>query len=94
VIDQRFLIKNGPGYQKAHNAINELVENKVLVTPVPIKLQTMLEKKLLINNFSQCVDVYNKWSEATGKGIQYSDEDIQSTIKEEIKTWHATALLK
>ena len=94
VVDQRFLIKNGPGYQKAHNAINELVENKVLVTPVPIKLQTMLEKKLLINNFSQCVDVYNKWSEATGKGIQYSDEDIQLSIKEEIKTWHATALLK
>jgi len=94
VVDQRFLIKNGPGYQKAHNAINQLVENKVLVTPVPIKLQTMLEKKLLINNFSQCVDVYNKWSESTGMGIQYSDEDIELSIKEEIKTWHATALLK
>ena len=94
VVDQRFLIKNGPGYQKAHNAINELVENKVLVTPVPIKLQTMLEKKLLINNFSQCVDVYNNWSEAKGMGTQYSDEDIQLTIKEEIKTWHATSLLK
>jgi len=94
VVDQRFLIKNGPGYQKAHNAINELVENKVLVTPVPIKLQTMLEKKLLINNFSQCVDVYNNWSEEKGVGVQYTDNDIQLAIKEEIKTWHATALLK
>jgi hypothetical protein len=54
----------------------------------------MLEKKLLVKNFSQCVDVYNEWSEKKGMGVQYTEEDLQSSMKEEIKTWHATALLK
>jgi hypothetical protein len=94
VVDQRFLKENIANYQKAHIAINELVENKVLVTPVPIKLQTMLEKKLLVKNFSQCVDVYNEWSEKKGAGVKYTEEGLQLTMKEEIKSWHASALLK
>ena len=94
VVDQRFLKENIANYQKAHIAINELVENKVLVTPVPIKLQTMLEKKLLVKNFSQCVDVYNNWAEKKGVGTHYTEEGLQLTMKEEIKSWHASALLK
>ena len=94
LIDQKFLKEAGPKYQRAHTAINELVENKVLVTPVPIKLQTMLEKKLLVKNFSECVDVYNNWSAKKGVGIQYSDSDLQETMKQEIQSWHASALLK
>ena len=46
--DQEFLIQAGPKYKKICDILNELVENKVLVTGIPIKLQTMLEKKLLI----------------------------------------------
>jgi hypothetical protein len=93
VLDQQFLIKNGKNYTAANKAIQELVDNKTMVTPVPIKLQTMLEKKLLINNFDQCVDVYNKWAERTGHGT-YSLPQLELAISEEIEQWHVTGQLK
>jgi hypothetical protein len=94
VYDRNFLTKQGPAYAKSFKAIQELVDNKVLVTPVPIKLQTMLEKKLLITNFNQCVDVYNKWVEEKGVGTPYTSDDINQGIKEEIQRWHTVPQLK
>jgi hypothetical protein len=94
VLDQQFLIENGKKYVAANKAIQELVDNKIMVTPVPIKLQTMLEKKLLINNFDQCVDVYNNWVERTGHGTAYSLPQLEVAISKEIEQWHVTGLLK
>ena len=91
--DQKFLVSNLKGYHQAHDAIQELVDNKVLVTPIPIKLQTMLEKKLLINNFNECVRAYNIWVERTGHGVPYTEEDLAASITNEVKQWHTTPLL-
>jgi hypothetical protein len=94
VYDRNFLTEKGPAYAKSFKAIQELVENKVLVTPVPIKLQTMLEKKLLIKNFDECVEVYNKWVKEKGVGTPYTLDDINQGIKEEIQQWHTVPQLK
>ena len=86
--DRKFLGTKGPLYAKAHKAIDELVENKVLVTPIPIKLQTMLEKRLLFTNFEQLVEVYNQWVAENGVGRPYSLDDINQTARSELSQWH------
>jgi hypothetical protein len=32
-----------------------------MITPPPIKKQTLAEKKYMIRNFDQCLDIYNQW---------------------------------
>lgn len=98
VADQKFLIKNGPDYVKTADAIQELVDHKVLVTPVPIKLQTMLEKKLLVKNFDECVEAYNRvmtdpHSLIKGLGTPYNPSEIDNMVTKEINQWHTTPRL-
>jgi hypothetical protein len=94
VLDREFLGRMGRRYEHARKAIDQLVDNKVLVTPVPIKLQTMLEKKLLIKNFDQCVDIYNDWVAQSGTGTPYTTTELLENMQSEIKTWHQQTLLK
>ena len=50
-------------YQQTNRAISAMVEKKILVSPPPIKKQTLAEKKYIIKNFEQCLTVYNQWIE-------------------------------
>lgn len=91
--DQKFLLDNAANYEKTKDAIQELVDHKVLVTPVPIKLQTMLEKKLLVKNFDECVEAYNRvmtdpHSLIKGLGSPYNPVDIDNIVTNEISQWH------
>jgi|694.fasta_scaffold40252_1 hypothetical protein len=91
--DQDFLLKHGPKYQTVQQAIAELVERKTLTTPIPIKLNTLLEKRLLIKNFDQCVAAYNQsmsdpHSKICGLSDVYSDQDIDQQAQTEINQWH------
>jgi len=93
VADQKFLLDNAPSYKKTSTAIQELVDHKVLTTPVPIKLQTMLEKKLLVKNFDECVEAYNRvmtdpYSLIKGLGVPYNPTDIDNIVTNEIGQWH------
>ena len=81
-------------YLKTAQSIDQMVENKVLVTPVPIKLQTMLEKKLLFRNFDQLAKVYNDWVAHTGHGRPYVDDQQQSAMLAETHNWHGTLQLE
>jgi hypothetical protein len=80
-------------YLKTAQGLEQLVANKVLVTPVPIKLQTMLEKKLLFKNFDQLVEVYNSWVDYTGHGRHYVSEQEQTAAVAELQQWYNTTLL-
>jgi hypothetical protein len=96
--DQKFLLDNVDNYKKTRLAIQELVDHKVLTTPIPIKLQTMLEKKLLVKNFDQCVDAYNKSmtdpnSQIMGLGKLYNADDIDHISTSEINHWHTVPKL-
>lgn len=81
-------------YLKTAQGIDQLVVNKVLVTPVPIKLQTMLEKKLLFKNFDDLVKVYNQWVDYTGHGRRYEAELEQTASLAESHHWYSTRQLK
>jgi hypothetical protein len=87
--DQEFLIKHGANYRVVADALTELVNKKVLVTSVPIKLQTMLEKKLLIRNYDECVSVYNEWAVKNQIGKVYNDEMLSMSMQREIASWHS-----
>lgn len=86
--DQQFLQQKMPGYQQVGEAIQELVDDKVLVTPVPIKLQTLAEKKLLIRNFDQCVATYNEWAEKNQLGKFYTEDMLNISLSRELASWH------
>lgn len=92
-VDQEFLVKYAPQYLKAKKAIDELVQNKIMVTPVPLKLQTFLEKKLLIRNFDQTVEWYNEWVDHNQIGKPYTCQQINQKIQSEIAGWHAVSKL-
>lgn len=86
--DQQYLLDNGKKYHNAHKGIEQLVTNGALVTGIPIKLQTMAEKKKIIKNFDECIEVYNKWVDDNGLGIKYTVDDIKQIANEEVKSWY------
>ena len=87
--DQRFLSRNGPAYVAAHHSIQELVDRRVLVTPVPIKLQTMMEKSLMIQDFPLVVKIYNDWAQRTGLGRLRDLGEIELQAARELEQWHS-----
>jgi hypothetical protein len=91
--DQEFLRDHGVRYKTAEQAIDELIVNKILVTGVPIKLQTMMEKRLLIENFADVVGWYNDWVERRGHGQPYTETALLESAARELRQYHATVAL-
>jgi hypothetical protein len=57
----KFLENNAQQYDFANHSIAKMVNDRVIISAPPIKKQTMNEKKFLIKNFNQCLEVYNNW---------------------------------
>ena len=51
-------------------------ELDIIVSPPPIKKQTLSEKIKIVQNFDQCVDTYNVWAE--------TNEEIADIITNEL----------
>jgi len=90
---QKFMSTNLTGYHQTSKHLSELVEHKILVSNVPHKLQTMLEKKLLIKNYEECVEVYNEWVTNNGIGKIYHEEELSDLISNEVHNWHIKPML-
>ena len=56
-----FLNKYADQYESTNKIINDMRESGIIFGPPPIKKQTMQEKRFLIKNFDQLLDVYNQW---------------------------------
>ena len=73
-----FLNQYKQSYSSTNVAISDMVKKKIIVTPPPIKKQTLAEKKHIVKNFEQCLNVYNQWVEmnpAVGNPIDSSTMD-------------------
>jgi acetone carboxylase gamma subunit len=90
--DRQFLHANGVRYKRSSQHLQELVDNKILVTGVPIKLQTMMEKRLLVRNFAETVGWYNEWVERSGVGQPYTEAALLESAAKEIREYHAVGL--
>ena len=88
LVDQNYIAQHSEKYVNAYKGIDQLVTQGALVTGVPIKLQTMAEKKQVIKNFDQCVEVYNKWVDKTGVGAKYTNDELIAIANEEVKSWY------
>ena len=58
-----FLNQHQASYLGTNRAIADMVSQKIMITPPPIKKQTLAEKKHIVKNFEQCLTVYNQWVE-------------------------------
>lgn len=73
----KFLEKNIDLYQSTNKQMSKLVDDGFLVTTVPIKLQSLIEKKNIIINFDQCVEWYNQWVEKNNFGTPYTQSSLE-----------------
>lgn len=78
-----FLEKNLDLYQQTNKQITKLIDDGFLVTGIPIKLQSLSEKKIIIENFDECVNWYNEWVEEHNFGKSYTNTDIEKISYEE-----------
>jgi hypothetical protein len=88
LVDQNYLAQHSEKYVDAYKGIEQLVTQGTLVTGVPIKLQTMAEKKQIVKNFDQCVETYNRWANKTGVGTPYTNDELISIANAEVKLWY------
>lgn len=86
--DQTFLADHGTKYKAAYKGIEELVQVGALVTGVPIKLQTLAEKRKLIKNFDECVEWYNIWVDKNGIGKKYTNDELIKISNNEVTRWY------
>ena len=88
-VDKNFLQQHGRQYIRSRQHIQELVDKKVLTTGIPIKLQTMREKRELVRNWNDVVTWYNEWVNANGLGDVYNDAVMLEHAANEIQNYHA-----
>ena len=88
IADQNYLAHHSEKYTKAYMGIRQLVVNGTLVTGVPIKLQTLAEKRQIIKNYDQCIEVYNKWVDENNLGQKYTGDELKLISNQEVTEWH------
>ena len=91
--DRTFLRDHGVRYKRSMQALDELIDNKILHTGVPVKLQTFLEKRQIIENFSEVVAWYNAWVDQNGLGEIYTEQQLLESAASEIRNYHAVGPL-
>jgi hypothetical protein len=82
--EYKFLEKNLLAYKSTNLQLNSLVADGFMVTGVPIKLQSLREKKHIIKNFNECISWYNEWVDLNNFGKHYNNEELaELSTKEE-----------
>jgi hypothetical protein len=83
-----FLKDNYRNYLQVNKSIERMVELGIMVETVPIKKQTLKEKRFMIKNFNECVDVYNRWiTDNPGIGQLITEENIEKANEKERPIW-------
>lgn len=84
----KFVEHHWHNYQKSADSINRMVELGIMISGPPIKKQTLLEKRYMIKNFDQCLDVYNDWALQNSEiATPVNESMIQDQIKHETDYW-------
>lgn len=76
-------------YQTAHQTINQMISLGILISGPPIKKQTLADKKKIIKNFDQCIEIYNQWAVKNSDiAKELSLDDIDNQNKREDAFWN------
>jgi len=85
---KNFIKHNFKNYLTVNQSIDRMIELGILVSPVPIKKQTLKEKRFMVKNFDECVDAYNKWIELNPDiGVPITEENIEQANQREKPVW-------
>jgi len=85
-----FLTTHYNSYKKVKSTIEDMQKLGIFISGPPIKKQTLNEKKLIVQNFQQCLDYYNHWCEKNPEFRPQTDSDIGNNIQIETQFWHDT----
>ena len=77
-----FLNQNLKNYFSAGDQIQGFVATGLLVSNIPVKLQSLNEKKQIIKNFDECVGWYNQWARKNNQ-TTYNEQTLQDCITKE-----------
>ena len=91
---QEFLNQHNEIYVKSSESIGNMVESGILVSPPPIKKQTLAEKKHIIKNYNHLLEVYNKWIlDNPDMGLPLDASTLDHFAQLERNHWNPTANL-
>ena len=95
--EKEFMSNNIDLYTKCRVAIQDLQDQGILVSGVPIKLHTLQQKTQLIANASSCLEYYNKWTQhhPSSYALPYTADQMNQIALIEHNAWthsHGTKL--
>jgi hypothetical protein len=76
-------------YQTAQQTIDQMVSLGIIISGPPIKKQTLADKKKIIKNFDQCVEIYNQWAvKNSDVAKEMSSDDVNNQNTHENSFWN------
>jgi len=85
----QFYRTHEPNYLRAMAAIDRMQQLDIIMTPPPIKKQSLAEKIHMIKNWQQCLDAYNEWViDHVEIGTVLSEKDFEQQLARERDFWH------
>jgi len=88
-----FVKQHLENYYKTNTSIQRMQELGIIVSSVPIKKQTLAEKRFMIKNFDQCLDIYNEWIAKNPTVGRVVDTDtLNVMMDQEQSVWQPSSL--
>ena len=89
VAHSNFLKTHLVEYNNIHKRMWNMRDQRTLVNPIPIKLNTMMEKASMIKNYRECFDTYNAWCEKYGQHDRMLDyQQLKDNVLDELNFWY------
>lgn len=87
--ETQFMAANIDLYTVCRIAIQDLQDQGILVSGVPIKLHTLHQKTQLIANSPECLTYYNNWTQQTSASyaLPYTPDHMNQVAKLEHNSW-------
>ena len=87
--EKQFMASNIDLYTRCRVDIQDLQDQGILVSGVPIKLHTLHQKTQLIANSAECLSYYNSWahSNSVNYALPYTPEQMTQAAQLEHESW-------
>ena len=86
-----FVAQHIENYSQSRIELQDLQDQGVLVSGIPIKLHTLTEKAKLIRNIDQCLEYYNNWIgiKQPTFAVPYNPDTLNNIAQLEYSKWNS-----
>lgn len=86
-----FIAQHIETYSRSRIELQDLQDQGVLVSGIPIKLHTLTEKAKLIRNIDQCLEYYNNWIGVNRPtfAVPYNPDTLNNIAQLEYSKWNS-----